>query len=264
MRICYNHFMSYLIDSHCHLHDRQFFKEEQAEEMVKRSMKNGVKKIVCIGTDPIDSMEAKDFANSHEGVYWTYGVHPEETNGGKKIDYSNAIFDRGCEKLVAVGEVGLDYHSEDHDRDAQIKLFNEMLQLAKDNDLPVSFHVRNAFDDFFAVTANFPEVRGVVHSFTDSKKTLKKILNETDYYVGVNGLATYSTLPTPPLERILLETDAPFLTPVPFRGMINESAYVLDIAEWLSNKLELDFETVEKETTENAERLFRFSDSPDR
>ena len=93
---------------------------------------------------------------------------------------------------------------------------------------------------------------------------MKKILNETDYYVGVNGLATYSTLPTPPLERILLETDAPFLTPVPFRGMINESAYVLDIAEWLSNKLELDFETVEKETTENAERLSRFSDSPDR
>lgn len=256
--------MSYLIDSHSHLHDRQFFKEEQAEEMVKRSMKKNVKKIVCIGTDPIDSMVAKDFANSHSGVYWTYGVHPEETNGGKKIDCSNAIFNRDCEKLVAIGEVGLDYHSEDHDRDAQIRLFNEMLQLAKDNDLPLSFHVRNAFEDFFAVTANFPEVRGVVHSFTDSKKTLKKILNDTDFYVGVNGLATYSTLPTPPLERILLETDAPFLTPIPFRGMINESAYIYNIAEWLSKKLELDFETVEKETTRNAEQLFRFSNSGDR
>ena len=133
-----------------------------------------------------------------------------------------------------------------------------MLQLAKDNDLPVSFHVREAFDDFFAITANFPEVKGVVHSFTDSKKTLKKILDNTDFYIGVNGLATYSTLPTPPLERILLETDAPFLTPAPFRGKINECGYIREIAEWLSNKLDISFDQVEKETTKNAEKLFKF------
>ena len=159
---------------------------------------------------------------------------------------------------MAIGEVGLDYHYPGHDRAAQIRLFEEMLQLAVDNDLPVSFHVREAFDDFFAVTANFPTVRGVVHSFTDSKKVLKRIINETDFYVGVNGLATYSTLPTPPLERTLLETDAPFLTPVPFRGIINESAYIYDIAVWLSNKIGVDFDTIEKGTTENARRLFNF------
>ena len=157
---------------------------------------------------------------------------------------------------IAIGEVGLDYHHEGYDREAQIRLFEEMLQLAVDNDLPLSFHVRNAFDDFFAVTKNFPKVRGVVHSFTDSKKNLKKILDTTDFYVGVNGLATYSTLPTPPLERILLETDAPFLTPAPFREKINEPAYILQIAEWLSQKLGVDFETVEKTTTENAEKLY--------
>ena len=112
--------------------------------------------------------------------------------------------------------------------------------------------------DFFPVVANFPKVRGVVHSFTDSKKVLKRILNETPFYVGVNGLATYSTLPTPPLERILLETDAPFLTPVPFRGIINEPAYVREVAEWLSEKLALDFEIIEVETTKNAKQLFRF------
>jgi TatD DNase family protein len=81
-------------------------------------------------------------------------------------------------------------------------------------------------------------------------------LNETDYFVGVNGLATYSTLPTPPLERILIETDAPFLTPVPFRGIINECAYVRNIAEWLSTKLGIDLETIERETTKNAKQLF--------
>ncbi len=253
--------MSYLIDSHCHLHDRQFFEAEQAEEMVKNASQNNVKKIVCIGTDPDDSLVAREFAKAHENVFWTYGIHPEETNGGKKVHFDGSVIEKENEKLVAIGEVGLDYHSEDCDRDAQIKLFNEMLQLAKDNDLPLSFHVRNAFEDFFAVVKNFPEVRGVVHSFTDSKKTLRKILEETDFYVGVNGLATYSTLPTPPLERIVLETDAPFLTPIPFRGIINEPAYIHDIAEWLTKKLEIDFETVKKETTKNAEQLFRLSNS---
>jgi TatD DNase family protein len=136
-----------------------------------------------------------------------------------------------------------------------------MLQLASDHDLPVVFHVRNAFDDFFPVVANFPKVRGVVHSFTDSKKVLKRILETTDFYVGVNGLATYSTLPTPPLERILLETDAPFLTPEPFRGIINEPGYIKEIAQWLSTKLGIEFEIVAKETTQNAERLYNFQDT---
>ncbi len=158
--------------------------------------------------------------------------------------------------LVAIGEVGLDYHYEGYNREAQIKLFEQMLQLAVDNDLPVSFHVREAFADFFAVVSNFPNIRGVVHSFTDSKKVLKRILNETDFYVGVNGLATYSTLPTPPLERTLLETDAPFLAPVPHRGETNEPSYIREIADWLSDKLGQDFNTIEKVTTKNAHDLF--------
>ena len=152
--------------------------------------------------------------------------------------------------------MGLDHHYDGYDRTAQIKLFEEMLQLATDNNLPVSFHVREAFDVFFPVVANFPKVSGVVHSFSDNKKNLKRILNETDFYVGVNGMATYSTLPTPPIERILLETDAPFLTPKPFRGIINEPAYVPAIAEWLAAKLGLDYQIIERETTKNAEELF--------
>ena len=272
-----------LIDTHCHLHDREFFSEEQAEEMLAHAHKNGVKKIVCIGTSHDDSLAARDFAESHDGVYWTYGIHPEHassvlsdvSNSGSRPSgpspWAAGAQPRAAalrkspsletsatsSKLVAVGEVGLDYHYEGYDRDAQIKLFREMLQLAKDNDLPLSFHVREAFDDFFEIVKDFPEVGGVVHSFTDSKKVLKRILNETNFYVGVNGLATYSTLPTPPLERIVLETDAPFLTPVPFRGIINECAYVRNVAEWLSEKLGEDYTTIERETTKNAERLYR-------
>lgn len=257
--------MSYLIDTHCHLHDLQFFSEEQAEAMIKRAHEKGIEKIICIGTDPEDSLAAAEFANKHDGVYWTYGIHPEETTNKLRPEslvagansYTTAFRNiPNRSSLVAIGEVGLDYHSDGFDRKKQIQLFEEILQLAVDNDLPVSFHVRNAFPDFFAVTANFPTIRGCVHSFTDSKKVLKKILETTDFYVGVNGLATYSTLPTPPLERILLETDAPFLAPTPFRGKINEPAYIFEIAEWLSKKLAVDFETVKKQTTENAKKLF--------
>ena len=244
--------MPYLIDSHCHLHDRDFFEARQAEEMIKNAWEAGVKKIVCIGTSHEDSLAARDFANKYDNVYWTYGIHPE---GATKTHATHEL--ESDKNLVAIGEVGLDYHYDGYDRDAQIKLFEQMLQLAIDNNLPVSFHVREAFSDFFAVVNNFPKIRGVVHSFTDSKKVLKRILNETDFYVGVNGLATYSTLPTPPIERIILETDAPFLAPIPHRGQTNQPAYIFEIATWLSNKLETSFEEIQDTTTKNAESLFK-------
>lgn len=250
---------------------------------MKRAHEKNVEKIVCIGTNHEDSLAARGFAENHEGVYWTYGIHPEFAS---ETDVTDMSWRRGVRSLarrevvpaargdgpaghapeqdisgephgpVAIGEVGLDYYYDGYDRAAQIKLFEQMLQLAVDNNLPLSFHVREAFDDFFPVVANFPKARGVVHSFSDNKKNLKKILTETDFYVGVNGMATYSTLPTPPLERIILETDAPFLTPKPFRGIINEPAYVREIAQWLSEKLATEFEIIERETTKNAKQLF--------
>lgn len=249
--------MSYLIDTHCHLHDREFFTEAQAEEMLTRAREKKVQKIICIGTNHDDSLVARDFASVHDNVYWTYGVHPEHAAKDDAEGLSAPIFSATHHsEPIAIGEVGLDYHYPGYDRVAQIRLLEQMLQLAVDHSLPVSFHVREAYTDFFPVVANFSAVQGVVHSFTDSKKTLKRILAETDFYVGVNGLATYSTLPTPPLERILLETDAPFLTPVPFRGIINEPAYVSAVATWLSRHLGLSCETIEEETTKNATKLF--------
>ncbi|MBR3156919.1 TatD family hydrolase [Candidatus Saccharibacteria bacterium] len=293
-----------LIDSHCHLHDKEFYTAKQAEDCLKRAEKFGVKKIVCIGTSHEDSLAAAEFASKHDYVYWTYGIHPSETGKtgfafssagleflstsyagtpgepslrdeplgcvdqrsdlrcrNRRVKNSNQIFtlQKGQKPIlpVAIGEVGLDYHDEGYDRAAQIRLFEQMLQLAKDNDLPLSFHVRGAFPDFFAVVANFPKARGVVHSFTGSKKVLKRILNETDFYIGVNGLATYSTLPMPPLERIMLETDAPFLAPKGFRNQTNEPSHILDIANWLAETLDSDFSTVEKVTTANTEALFK-------
>lgn len=239
-----------LIDSHCHLHDREFFTKEEAEQAIKKAAAADVAKIICIGTDPDDSEAARIFAEKHDNIFYTYGIHPSEC---QKFAVKKPI---GSNKLVAIGEIGLDYHYTPETREDQIKLFEELLQLATDKNLPVSFHIREAFDDFFGIIQNFPKIRGVVHSFSDSKKTLKRILNETDFYVGLNGLATYSTLPTPPLEKILLETDAPFLAPTPYRGTKNEPAYIKEIAGWLAEKTATTLDEVAKITSENVQNLF--------
>ena len=239
-----------LIDSHCHLHDREFFSKEEAEQAIKKAAAADVAKIICIGTDPDDSEAARIFAEKHDNIFYTYGIHPSEC---QKFAAKKPI---GSNKLVAIGEIGLDYHYTPETREDQIKLFEELLQLATDKNLPVSFHIREAFDDFFGIIQNFPKIRGVVHSFSDSKKTLKRILNETDFYVGLNGLATYSTLPTPPLEKILLETDAPFLAPTPYRGTKNEPAYIKEIAGWLAEKTATTLDEVAKITSENVQNLF--------
>lgn len=270
-----------LVDSHCHIHDRGTynfaFSRQQIgkkflqkhpeipcqiddftpEKIISRAHANGVKKMICIGTSREDSLVARDFAKKYheDGIFWSYGIHPDEAGH----DRFEAVYDLREEKppLVAIGEVGLDYRSGIENRTAQIRLFERMLQLAKDNDLPVIFHIRDAFDDFFAMIENFPGITGVVHSFSDSSSNLEKSLNH-DFYIGVNGLATFAPeIPLPPLEKMLLETDAPFLTPVPFRGKINEPAHIKDICAYISKNKGVSEAEVAKITTENAEQLFR-------
>ena len=244
---------AYLIDSHCHLHDLDFYTPEEQSQALLACTERQIEKLICIGTDHEDSFKAAEFAAQNPTkLFWSYGIHPNEFDKPRKdvqFEHNN--------RPVAIGEVGLDYHYGENDKLDQARLLEEMLDLAIREDLPLIFHVREAFDDFFAILDNFStvKIRGVVHSFSDNKKNLKKSL-ERDFYIGVNGLATYSTLPMPPIERILLETDAPFLAPVPLRGQTNQPVNVHYVAKWLSEKLGLDFEEVAKITTENSETIF--------
>lgn len=244
---------AYLIDSHCHLHDLDFYTPEAQIKALAACAEKQVEKLICIGTDHEDSFNAAEFAAQNPTkLFWSYGIHPNEFDKPRKdvqFEHNN--------RPVAIGEVGLDYHYGENDKLNQARLLEEMLDLAIRENLPLIFHVREAFDDFFAILDNFSsaKIRGVVHSFSDNKKNLKKSL-ERDFYIGVNGLATYSTLPMPPIERILLETDAPFLAPVPLRGQTNQPVNVHYVAKWLSEKLGLDFDEVARITTENSETLF--------
>ena len=162
-------------------------------------------------------------------------------------------------RLLAIGEIGLDYHysSDPAARTTQIHLFETMLDLAVRHQLPVSLHLREAFADAWPILDNFSPLTGVVHCFTGSKRDLKNALDR-GFYIGVGGLATYTTNPLPPLDRLLLETDAPFLTPAPFRGKINSPRYIKTIALYLAEQLGVAFSSLEEQTTQNVRNLFNF------
>ena len=251
---------SYLVDSHCHLHDPEFFPSNVAEKMLENAFASKVRQIICIGTSISDSKNACTFAKTHKNVFWTFGIHPEEASS--IYDKDDITVDYETIKPIAIGEVGLDYHYENYNKKAQIVLLEQMLDIATRMNLPVCLHVRDAFPDIFGILDNFPNLKGVFHSFSDSESNLKEVLRR-DFYIGINGLATFANLScyknlkkNIPLEKILLETDAPFLTPVPKRGIINEPAYVKFVASWLSEKLGKNIEEIERRTTENVRNLF--------
>ena len=255
-----------LIDSHCHLHDTEFFSEGR-EEVYARAIEAGVA-MFCVGTDERSSREAVEFAESHDDTWAIVGVHPHEAKGGwadiERVLRENcgSRVARGEASIIGIGEIGLDYFYTHSSREQQIHALEAQLQLATDYDLPVSFHVREAFDDFWPVFENFHGVRGVLHSFTDTQANLDRGFSR-GLYVGVNGISTFTRdatqrnlYATIPLERMLVETDAPYLTPVPLRGKMNEPGYVRLVVDFWAQKRGISFDELAHATTQNAHRLF--------
>lgn len=247
-----------LIDSHCHLHDTNFFPENR-EEVYRRAIDSDVQMIV-VGTSQADARAAVEFAAAHDDVWAVVGVHPHDTKDG--WSEVRAILAEKPGKVVGIGEIGLDYHYNNSPREVQIKALEEQLQWAADYNLPVSFHVREAYNDFWPVFDNFTGVRGVLHCFTDTQNTLEKALAR-GLYVGVNGISTFTKdvaqqamFVQIPLEHMLLETDAPFLTPRPFRGKVNEPAFVREVAKYQAEVRNLPLSDIISATTTNAQTLF--------
>lgn len=253
----------YLVDTHTHIHDPTD-RELSAADTFRHAHELGIDKIITIGTDPQNSLQAKEFAEEWaekgEKIFWTYGFHPNEYTEKDRLDLTNTL-NMASEALkspqnVGVGEIGLDYHFDGYSAEMQRELLLEMLQLAQDNQKPVSFHVRDAFDDFWPIFDNFKLPTSVMHSFSDSKKNLAEALKR-DLYIGVNGLSTFADIAHPPLERAIFETDAPYLTPKQFRGTMNKPGYVKYIAEWAAEYYKVEFGEVVRITTENAEKIFK-------
>ena len=255
-----------LIDTHCHIHEASY--PLNVAEVINRAHLAGVMQMICIGTNVADSRVALEFASNHDGVFASVGVHPHEAKGG--FDDLAKIVESGNSSLVAIGEIGLDYHYDHSPRDIQVQALKVQIELALKYDLPIIFHVREAFDDFWPILDNYTSagqrIRGVLHSFTDTIENAREALKR-GLYIGVNGYSTFvsdesqrSMFTTLPMERIILETDAPFLTPAPFRGKVNEPAFVRSVADYHATIRQISFDEVANTTTTNARALFNLLD----
>ena len=250
---------SMLIDTHCHIHDHEFFSPELAEEVYGRAIAQDVA-MLCVGTSQQDSRRAVEFANSHDKVWAIVGVHPHESKDG--VADIGVLLSEGQDKIVGIGEIGLDYYYNHSPRDIQIAALEQQLQWARDYHLPVSFHVREAYDDFWPIVDNFPGIRGVLHSFTDTAAHLDRALDR-GLFIGVNGISTFTKdeqqramFAAVPVERLLFETDAPFLTPIPKRGTVNEPAFVRYVAAHHAAVRGISPQQITNITTANATALF--------
>lgn len=245
-----------LVDTHCHIQEANY--PLDVGDVLTRARHAGVNQMIVVGTNEQNSRDAVAFAGNHEHIYAAVGVHPHDTKDGCAAIASLAT----DSKVVAIGEIGLDYFYTHSPRDVQIAALEAQLQVALDRELPVIFHVRDAFDDFWPIFDNFPGLRGVLHSFTDTQANVDSAMMR-GLYIGVNGISTFTKdaaqramFANLPLERLLFETDAPFLTPVPYRGTVNEPAFVRQVAEFHATLREIDLETIARVTSSNANALF--------
>lgn len=268
------------IDTHCHLQEIGFSSDNpsltaqkwqkaqitEINDVVSEAYDLGVRKMICVGCDVADSILAVKLAEKTPGVYASVGIHPHEAgvhlkNNQSLISFEQLLTNRPT-KLVAIGECGLDYHYNHSTEADQKEILVFQLEMAKKYKLPLIFHVREAFDDFWKIYDRY-KLPGLVHSFTAGDQELDAILKR-GLLVGVNGIITFTreqaqleSAKNIPLDKLVLETDAPYLTPKPYRGKICRPKHIVEVARFLSELRGEDLEQIASKTTNNAKELFK-------
>lgn len=260
------------VDTHCHIHFPDY--ELPEDQVIASATAAGVTRLIAVGCTLEDSKLAIKLAARYDHVWASIGLHPHE--GAHYVHDEDALAQFralvGKAKVVAIGETGLDYYYNNAPREDQIKLLRFQLTIAQEYNLPVIFHVRDdpkldpddpesVWTDFWPIYDEF-KPKGVIHCFSAGKKELAEILKR-DLFVGLNGIMTFTNkadqleaAKAVPLDKILLETDAPFLTPNPFRGTMCEPKHVAVTAEFLSSLRNESLDEFARKTTDNAVRLF--------
>ena len=250
-----------LFDTHAHMDDRAF--REDRDALLAALPEKGVGLVMNPGCSLESSRNAVRLAEKYPHVYAAVGSHPDaadEVSDGVLEEYRKLC---RHEKVKAIGEIGIDYHYEDIPRQLQLKAFRLQMELAREVGLPVIVHEREAHEDGMAVVREFPEVTGVFHCYSGSAEMARQLV-ELGWYIGFTGVLTFKnarkaieTAQAIPLERIVLETDCPYMAPEPFRGRRNDPGYLYRMAEKLAEIRGLPVEEIRRITAENGKRLYR-------
>lgn len=252
-----------IIETHCHL---DYLKQASLDEIIDQSTQAGIEKIITISVQPENLDRAFELTNQYNHVYCSQGIHPHNAK-----DYSDEAHKKikqrasAQDKVIAIGEIGLDYYYDNSPRDIQIEVFERQMAMAVELDLPVIIHSRDADDDMILVLDKYaPQLKkkGVIHSFTSGPKLAQKALDH-DFYLGFNGIITFKKaqevrdiVSMTPISRILFETDAPFLTPTPHRGKENAPFYLPHIVDKISEIKNIQVNELVKEVYQNSIKLF--------
>lgn len=263
-----------LFDSHAHYDDARF--DGETERILAEVHAGGVEKITNIASSLATSKASVRLAETHGYIYASVGVHPSDAvrdmQNADWLQQLESLY-RSSEKVVAIGEIGLDYHYGKEDKEEQKLCFDAQMQLAEKLNAPVVIHDREAHEDTLEILARYPSVTGVVHSFSGSFEMAKQVM-KMGYYISVNGVLTFNNakkivdivtrldeLASDARERILMETDCPYLAPVPFRGKLNRSDYMLYTAEKAAECLGISREEFCELTYRNACRFYRIDET---
>lgn len=248
-----------LVDTHCHLDNEKF--DEDRLEVIER-IKENLEFCVNIGYDLASSKKSLELAKKYDFIYAVIGIHPIDI-----AEYSHEVEKElellGKEpKVVAIGEIGLDYHWMTEPKEVQQDRFKKQLELAKRLNKPVVIHTRDAMEDTVNILKEYPDVTGVLHCYPGSLETAKQLVDR--FYLGIGGTLTFKNAKKTvevvkdiPLDRIVIETDCPYLTPEPFRGKRNEPIYVEYVAKKIAEIKGISVEEVTRVTTENAKKLYK-------
>ena len=262
--------MAGIFDSHAHYTDERFEAkfEGGVSALLSELFSGGVDKILNVGTNTANSLEVVKMASEYDGMYAAVGIHPSDVD--EEISLEDAIaklrglLDKREEyKIVALGEIGLDYHWRQDNKEKQAEFLEAQLQLAEEYDIPVIIHDREAHGDCFeAIVLRHPKVRGVFHCYSGSAEMAKDLVRR-GWFISFTGVITYKNAPVVqacakavPLDRMLVETDAPYLAPHPFRGKINHSGRLFYTASALAEARNIDLRSISSLTHNNAKALF--------
>lgn len=248
-----------IIDSHVHLNSERF--DEDRDEVLKRIEEN-LDFVVNIGYDLESSEISVDYANKYSFVYATIGFHPDEIEGYSDKAEKKLEELAKNKKVLAIGEIGLDYHWMTRPKEEQWEIFRRQLRLARKLNKPVVIHTREAMEDTINILNEFPDITGILHCYPGSVETAKRMIDR--FYLGIGGVLTFKNarklidvVTDIPIEKLVIETDCPYMAPTPYRGQRNEPIYTEEVAKKIAELKNISYDEVVRITNENTRKAYR-------